>query len=255
MLNPNTNFYENVSANINVRIYYTNLTSYNLIYNGNISNILFTSYPYDLTFSNRTINGTLFLIISWTSLENSSMTYTEYAKMKILSVNSSGNVKEVVSISKPYYSINLQYPFQLYQVLPQLLSHQGGIYFLYYSPNGTLFLEFRSMGSTNVMTETINGTKISVTNFYAHNEIYGVQQGKFVYNITINNYTSASVTSFINGKLYLDLVKESYLTIGSSLPISFTFSKYVNTLMNDTIVIAEVVNGTIHAINSTTYYN
>ena len=226
----------NITANINVSVYYTNLSSYKLVFTKEIQNVfLMTNQPV-LTLQ---LNGNN-LIIYWTSLFNSSTTLYENANVEIYTIGNNG-FEEIYSTEKTLFSSQITYPSQIFQLLPQLFLH--AIFTTSFTSKANLyFITQNFFPSVKNSTVTINGSEVKITSpVFGIEDLYSIN-GE--YSLTLYNTTVIQLIpeSIVGNTLYVAELGIEELEIGNSAMFGFN------------ITYVALSNGKVSLVNTTLLY-
>lgn len=257
---PNTGFSYNLTSDINVSVYYTNLSSYQLLFTKELDNVLYLgigfgnytslNFPY-LDIQLNLFNGSVGFLMTWTSLHNSSGTYTEIRNIFTYSVKGL-NLYNNYYYSNTVYSFTLSNPYALFQYVEQILDN--AIIFPTETEIGNI--TFISVGCAPIHSETqvvINGTSIKAASSYPSvDKVIGIEDGKVVFNLTLTNSSIAPLFPYkvSSGAIYAVGESIKVLTLGMN-SISPTV---VNSLYEYNFTVVKLSQDKLSPVNSTLFY-
>jgi len=226
----------NITANINVSVYYTNISSYQLVFTKEIQNVFLIGNSPLLTIQ---LNGTL-LLIYWTSLFNSSITLYENANIEVYTIGIN-NVEEMYSTVKTLFSSQMIYPSQIFEFLPYLYSHAVFITLLTNKDN-LYFITLFFLPSEKETTTTINGTEVKINSpVFGMESLFSTNEE---YSLTLFNTTVVQLIpeSVVGNTLYVAEVSAEQLEVGNS------------TMFGYNITYVALSNGKVSLVNTTLLY-
>jgi Predicted solute binding protein len=236
----------NLTANLNVSIFYTNLSSYQLLFTQNISNIFLVNNSPLITIQ---LDGNE-LLIHWVSLFNTSNTLYENSYVTVYSISDNG-VRQIYSTNLTLFSTQIVYPSQIFQLLPYFILH-AVVTASIFQKFGIYFIEITALSSVKEYTTIINNTKVAVEMPIIGEELLYSLNGE--YNLRLMNTTVTEVIPqrLVNNTLCVAEIGLEQLVIGN---MTMQQSKASNVIQVDNITYVAIGNGKVSFINSTILYH
>ncbi|QIW23797.1 hypothetical protein EWF20_06265 [Sulfolobus sp. S-194] len=252
---PGSSYSINLTADLNVSLYYTNFSIYRLLFTKELNDVIYigNSPFYSFNIQLQQFNSSVGFLLMWPSLYNLSGTYTVADNVCDYLVKGLSLTNHFYQ-SRIMYTVHLTSPTQVLQYEPQIL--QNSVFFASETQIGnTTFISLSYSQYYKNRSVLIDDVSVISENYGASvNELVGITNGNIVYNLTLLNSSSSGLipSNITDNVLYVLEISSSDLVIPSgSSPSS---QGLVNQIFEDNVTLVKVLKDEVSPVNTRLIY-